>query len=225
MGRLPEALAAYQQTVSDFPSDVVARNGSAVVLVELGRSAEARAILPGVDTAPRTRQDWIAAHIVCIIDLRTAASAALAERLQHFVNTCPYLEQRRYFETTLAVLRITLNQVQAARQSLSDLVTRPDFSTVERVALHLMKAHAEAAQGDLTSASQSLMTASNLVPYEQFRTRRLRQEIERRFGLGSVPAVLRSDEIEAANATILRLETEFWASPPTRANAVQRRAA
>jgi tetratricopeptide (TPR) repeat protein len=41
LGRLAEALEAYEATVRDFPEDVVARNGKGEVLKALGRLAEA----------------------------------------------------------------------------------------------------------------------------------------------------------------------------------------
>ena len=108
LGRLRDALDAYDFTVEWFPDDVVARNGRAMVLIDLGRADEARLSLLAAGTAPRQPGDWIAAHVLCMIDPRAGATQALADRLQHLVQTCPYPGQRRYFETTHAVVQLAL---------------------------------------------------------------------------------------------------------------------
>jgi hypothetical protein len=174
---------------------------------------------------PRVKGDWVAAHILCMIDLKAGSKDALAERLQQFVKTCPYQEQQRYFETTLAVTRIALKQVSAVRETLTALIARPEFRADEHIALHLMKAHAEAADGDLDAAGQSLAVASNIIPYELFRIRGLHQEIERCFGLGPEPASVRPDEIAASDETLLRLEMGFWTARAIRPSASGRLAA
>ena len=97
-----------------------------------------------------------------------------------------------------------------ARKAVAGLLARPDFEAGERQVLHLMKAHAEAADGDLGAARQSLSEASNVVPYEQFAARQLRREIERRYGLGTSPAPVRGEEIKASKSAILRLEMDVW---------------
>jgi tetratricopeptide (TPR) repeat protein len=43
LGRLPDALASYEDVIRDFPSNVVARNGRAEVLKDLGRLPDALA--------------------------------------------------------------------------------------------------------------------------------------------------------------------------------------
>jgi tetratricopeptide (TPR) repeat protein len=68
LGRLDEALAAYDRTVKEFPQNAVARNGQAVVLSDLGRHGEARAVLKNAGLASRTQDDWVAVHILCMID-------------------------------------------------------------------------------------------------------------------------------------------------------------
>ena len=51
--------------------------------------------------------------------------------------------------------------------------------------------------------------ASDLVPYEEFRARRLRQEIERRFGLGGAPMLNAPEEIAASDRTLRQIETNI----------------
>jgi tetratricopeptide (TPR) repeat protein len=211
LGRFDEALAAYDRTVEDFPQDVVARNGRAVVLVELGRLNEAREVLKHIELAPRTAGDWVALHILCMIEFRQRITASLAERLEKFASECPYRSQRLYFETTLAVARIALKRMSEARRDLRVIASRPELEADDRAAVKLMEAHTEAADGDFVAAQQSIAAASNVVSFEQFRKlRQLRQEIEKRFGLGATPAPIRADELAAADNTLVRLEMDFW---------------
>jgi tetratricopeptide (TPR) repeat protein len=225
LGRFDEALAAYDQIVKDFPQDAFARNGYAGVLSDLGKFVEARAVLKDVELAPRTASDWIGIHILCMIDFRQGPTAALAQRLEQLVVKCPYPEHRLYFETTLVVVRIALKRMREARATLKTLAMRPELNASERTALQLMEAHAEAADGDLGAAQQSLAMATNVVTYEEFRLRRLRQEVIQRFGLGSSPPPTRPEEIAAADASLVRIELDFWAERAAQTSAEYRRAA
>ncbi|MFI4986152.1 MAG: tetratricopeptide repeat protein [Alphaproteobacteria bacterium] len=222
MGRLGEALLAYRAGLRDFPFSKFIRNGYATVLCELGQLDDARSILKDVDATPKSQQDWVAAHILCMIDLRSGATPALAERLQALVATCPYREERGYFETTLVVVRIAMKRATEARESLTILVARPEFEPGERAGLHLIKAHAEAADNDPGAARHSLAVASQIYPYELFHLRRLQQEIERRFGLGSAPPLTRPDEIASSEEALVRLEVDFWVARAARARESER---
>ena len=210
LGRLPDALDAYDRTIEQFPDNVVARTGRAMVLIDLGRADEARLSLLAAGTAPRQTGDWIAAHVLCMIDLRAGATPALADRLQHLVQTCPYPGQRRYFETTHAVVQLALRRHAEARRAIDGLLARPGFEAGEQQVLHLMQAHAAAAQGDLRAARQSLAAASNVVPSEELVAHRLRREIERRYGLGGGRPLTHRTEIAASEAMLSRLEGDAW---------------
>jgi tetratricopeptide (TPR) repeat protein len=224
-GRLEEALAAYRQTVLDFPHNAVARCGHATILVELGLSDAASTVLRDVNRPPVTREDWIATHILCMIELRAGAGQTLVSDLERFVQTCPYREQQRYFRTGLAVTRLTLEQVAAARAGFSALAAEPGVGSIERVGLNLMKAHAEALDGDLSAASRSLDVASNVFPYAEFRTLRLRQEMQRRFGLDGLPRLTSPAEVAAADQTLALLEMGLVANFASRSSREHRRAA
>ena len=225
LGRLAEALAAYDRTVAQFPENAVARNGRAVVLIGLGRSQEARQELQTAAATLQTPGDWVAAHIVCMIDLQAGATAELASRLRRLVLACPHPHQQRYFETTLAVVQLALRSAGEARETVADLLRRPEFEAGERQVLHLMRAHAEAADGDIPAARASLDAASNLVPYEDFAARRLRQEIERRYGLDAGGTPMSPTEIADLDTTIIRLEADMWVSHAARSVAMERRVA
>jgi len=215
LGRLDEALAAYDRAVEDFPLDAFVRNGRAVILSELGRYSEARSSLESASLAPRTQEDWVAVHILCMIDSIEGATVDLAQRLENFIVECPYPLSNLYFRTTLAVVRIALKQTRAARNEMQILAVRPELAPAERAALQLMEVHAEAADGDLDAARRSL-AASIVVSYEQFRLRRIRHEIEHRFGLGSTPAPTSPDAIVASEDKLVRLEMAFWVDSSAR---------
>ena len=210
LGRLDEALAAYDRAVQDFPQDAVTRNGRAVILADIGRLDEARNALQAAAQTPKTDEDWIAIHILSMIELRDGATNRLATNLEYYAKKCPYREQRRYFETSLVVVRISLKQIKEARRTIADLSMRPDFNQNERAALKLIEAHAEAADGDLIAARRSIAAASNIVPYEQFRLRQLQREIENRFGMSNRSAPSKPEDIAAGDRKLVRLEMDFF---------------
>ena len=216
LDRLEEALEAYDTMIKELPWQVFARNARAVVLAQLGRQAEARAALKNAGLAPRTQSDWVAAHILCTIDFASGATEELAARVERFAAECPFRRTKAYFQSTLAVVRIALKQTEKARQAMQSLASASGLGSGERAALQLMDAHASAIDGHLKEAEAVLSEVpSNLVPYEQFQLRQIRREIERRFGLGDAPALLRADEIKASENTLIRLEMEFWVDRAT----------
>ena len=225
LGRGAEALAAYDDAIARFPDNVVARDGRAVVLAELGRGTEAREALRTVPSQPITRQDWVAQHILCTLDLRQGADPSVVERLRMLAATCPFPVHRRYFETTLAVARLALRRPAEARGQLVELAAATEFSPRIRATLHLVKAHAEAADGDLDAARHSLAAAATIVPFEEFRARQLRREIERRFGLGTAPALAQPADLASADARLLALEVRFVIDGMARSAGEKRRAA
>ena len=217
LGRFDAALAAYDRTVEDFPHDAFARNGYAVVLGELDRFNEARAVLKHIEGRPRTSQDWVGLHILCMIDFREGVSEQLVQRLELFTVRCPFPTQRLYFETTLAVVRIALKRMREARRDLEAIAARPGLRVEERAAMKLMEAHVEAADGNFDAARGRIAEATNVVSFEEFKLRRLQKEIERRFGLGPEQALTRADEIEVSDKMLGRLEMDFWVSRATEA--------
>ncbi len=141
-----------------------------------------------------------------MIEMREGISPAFADRLIEYAATCPYYEQKRYFETTLAVARIASRRAQAARDILMSISARPGIDVEERAALRLINAHAEAVLGHLTAARQSVVAA--IVPFEEFRLRRLRNAVEQRIAVGSAPEQTRSDNIGTLDNNLVRLEMD-----------------
>ncbi|MBM3566426.1 MAG: tetratricopeptide repeat protein, partial [Alphaproteobacteria bacterium] len=225
MGRLPEALESYQQTIRDFPDNGIAQRGYVTTLVESGRPKEARDALATTGTPPQTIGDWIAAHILCVIDLKEGMTHELIDRLQGFIESCPHHRQRKYFQSMLAVVRIREKQLSKARTELNDLIDQPEFSLNERNVLHLIKAHTEAADGRLRDAADSLADAARIVSRETFLARRMRHEIERRFALGGNPSTISTKESLDAESNLIHMEMSFWAASAAQAAEKSRKAA
>jgi tetratricopeptide (TPR) repeat protein len=208
--RYDEALAAYDRTIEEFPHDAVARNGRAMVLLDLGSFDAARHALKFAAGNLKTVGDWVAVHILSMLELRDGATASLAANLQRYATTCPFIEQRRYFETSLAVVRISLTQIKEARRTLAELSARCEFDRDERSALRLIEAHANAADGDLAAARESIALSSHIVPHEEFRLRQLRRQIESRFGIGDRLAPTQPEDIVREDGKLARLEIGFF---------------
>jgi hypothetical protein len=160
-----------------------------------------------------------------MIELRAGARPELVSHLERFVQTCPYRSQQRYFRTSLAIARLALNQAGPARAGLTVLAADPGLVGIELAAVNVMKAHAEALDGDLTAAARSLDTASNVFPYEEFRVLRIRQEMQRRFGLGGSQRLTAPAQIAVADRTLVLLEMDFVANRASRADSRYQRAA
>jgi tetratricopeptide (TPR) repeat protein len=216
LGRLEEARDSYATFHTLRPDVLVTRNGYATILCELGDTEGARAVLDGVGDPPVHRQDWIASHILCMIELRRGPSEALAARMSNLATTCPFIAQRRYFETALAILEIALQRSAEARSRLESLIATTDLLPVQCGALQLIKAHAEAANDDLPAAATSLAVAANVVPYTHFLAARLQRAISDRFGLGPTAAPAQPEVALAADQHLQQLEMGLVVALATR---------
>ena len=211
-GLLAEALSAYRDTVRDFPNDVFARNGLAVVLMEAGLIDEARIRLCAIPDLPVTKGDWVGAHISCMVDLKSDRANSVLQRLARYAESCPYRGSRGYFSASLAVARLMARQSGPARETLGSLLDTANPNPRVRATLIYLRAHAEMIEGDMNAARQSVARASNLVPYEEFRLRRLRQELERRIGLASSTEQVQAKQIEEADEALVQAEIGVVAS-------------
>ena len=205
LGRLDEALAAYDAAVAAFPLSLVARNGRAGILLDLEKPADVLRALASVPDIPRRREDWVAAHIRCMAELFTTGPTGEAEkRLARLEAACAFAAQRRYFATALAVVRLALRRPQA-RAAVEDLARSALLPREDRAAVHLLVASAAAADGDVAAARLNIDKAGELVPYEVFQQRRLRQEIERRYGLRGSAALTSSTDRRNSEQRLFRL--------------------
>ena len=202
LGRLDEALAAYDATVQEFPRDVVARNGRASILLDLDRPAEVRHVLGGAAEIPTHKQGWVAAHILCMAELfEDGPTPHMEERLAKLAAACPFPRKSRYFSTALAVIRVALRRpdARAAVDALTSMTRHGDDASS-----YLLVASAAATAGDVKGARSAIERAGELVPYETFLQRRIRWEIERRYGLNGRQPLRTPEDIRDSDQRLLR---------------------
>ena len=202
LGRLDEALAAYDATVQEFPRDVVARNGRASILLDLDRPADVRHVLGGAAEIPTHKQGWVAAHILCMAELfEDGPTPHMEERLAKLAAACPFPRKSRYFSTALAVIRVALRRpdARAAVDALTSMTRHGDDASS-----YLLVASAAATAGDVKGARSAIERAGELVPYETFLQRRIRWEIERRYGLNGRQPLRTPEDIRDSDQRLLR---------------------
>jgi tetratricopeptide (TPR) repeat protein len=101
MGRLQEALSAYDSIVMEHPENAVAKNGRSCVLMALRRYDEALRRLP--ERNPSTLSDWIGYHIRGMILLRMNRFDEAIRIFEHGVKENPIPSSREYFQGALVV--------------------------------------------------------------------------------------------------------------------------
>lgn len=119
LGRLDEALGAYDDVIAEHREDVVARNGRASVLATMGRYQEALKGLPSQN--PVTQNDWIGYHIRGMVLMLTRHFDAAIQIFEDGVVHDPRPASQDYFRTTLAVAHIRQKEYAKASKVLSEV--------------------------------------------------------------------------------------------------------
>jgi tetratricopeptide (TPR) repeat protein len=143
-GSLEGALQEYEHTLQVFPNDAVARNGKASVLVLLERCEEALTLLP--ETTPRTESDWVAFHIRGMIALKRGDLGRAIEIFERGIRENPWVLNRSYFSSALAVARLRKKEFRQAAESVAEDLT--PISDVVRI-------HAFGALGESARAQKA----------------------------------------------------------------------
>ncbi len=104
LSRLDEATEVYDKIISRWPGFLAARHGKASVLVVQKRYNEALQLLPS--GSPNTVDEWIAHHIRGMVLLRIGQTKEASQLFEEAVRRVPYYEQRRYFRSALAIVRL-----------------------------------------------------------------------------------------------------------------------
>ena len=144
LGQLEEALGVYDQVLKEFPSDVFARNGRASVLALLGRYGEALELLPS--ESPTTFQDWVAFHIRGMVLLKQGDLDTAIEIFERGTRENPWITDRKYFRTALAVARLRQKEYQEAVQVIGDEPTP---------VCQVLRIHAFGGLGDIEKAKNA----------------------------------------------------------------------
>ncbi|MDQ1592406.1 MAG: hypothetical protein QOG71_3033 [Pyrinomonadaceae bacterium] len=201
-GRFDDALAVYRETIERFPNNEVARSGYASVLMLMNRFAEVPALLSG--TRLSSKGDWIAYHIVAMSYLRSGEIDEAIRRLDYGFHNNPWITDRFYFASALALAKIKKRQFDEVLEVLPTNVTGLDvFQKQTRLVL---VGHSQAALGMKEEAAETL---AQLEQAANPRVINLKEAITRRYDLKrQSSASLSPDEEELLEAKIQ--EEEFF---------------
>ncbi|HEY0073523.1 MAG TPA: tetratricopeptide repeat protein [Abditibacteriaceae bacterium] len=175
LGRLDEALTAYEQAIEDFPHDEVARRGRVGVLLALGRLDEALDSLPQHE--PKTPDDWIALHMRGMILLAMRKTKEAIRVFRRGVEECPIVSSQSYFRSALAMAQLRRRNFTGAAE-----VLEAEQAPLLQFPVNVLRIHAYGALGQRDKAQAAygkvLQFPSN---YLTQRSEELVQELYHRF--------------------------------------------
>lgn len=182
-GRLDEALGALDQTIERFPDNVVTRNTYAHHLALRGKFDRAMAILKSAAAQPKTRDDWVAKHILAMAWLRTGHFDEAYASLDEGARQCPFVEAQIYFRTARPIARLAARQAREAIEEFDALVIDTTLSETQATNVVLLRAHAFAEIGEREYASRLIHETTTVIDFEAAR-QKLAGALRQRYGLG-----------------------------------------
>ena len=182
MGRMDEALDALDQTIERFPNDVVARNTYAHHLALRGKFDRAMAILNSAAAQPKTRDDWVAKHILAMAWLRTGHFDEAYASLDEGARRCPFPDAQIYFRTARPIARLAARQAREAIEEFKALAIDTTLSGTQATNVVLLQAHAFAEIGDREHARQLIDQTTTVIDFEAAR-QKLAGALRQRYGL------------------------------------------
>ena len=182
MGRMDEALGALDQTIERFPNDVVARNTYAHHLALRGKFDRAMAILNSAAAQPKTRDDWVAKHILAMAWLRTGHFDEAYASLDEGARRCPFPDAQIYFRTARPIARLAARQAREAIEEFKALAIDTTLSGTQATNVVLLQAHAFAEIGDREHARQLIDQTTTVIDFEAAR-QKLTGALRQRYGL------------------------------------------
>ena len=183
MGRPDEALDALDQTIERFPDNVVTRNTYAHHLALRGKFDRAMAILKSAAAQPKTRDDWVAKHILAMAWLRTGHFDEAYASLDEGARQCPFVEAQIYFRTARPIARLAARQAREAIEEFDALVIDTTLSETQATNVVLLRAHAFAEIGEREYASRLIHETTTVIDFEAAR-QKLAGALRQRYGLG-----------------------------------------
>lgn len=182
-GDFSGALTLLQDIEESFPNSRFARNSTAATLAALGRLDAAVFYLP--ERSPSTRGDWVGQHIRAMIYIKKGDLDGAESLLLDGLEGCPWPQQRPYFASALAFLKLRMNDAHSALHildSVGELVTPSTEVFVSAVRVHALAAcgesNAAAVDGLRSAVSNSLI--QNFV--RELELASLRASNDNRFG-------------------------------------------
>lgn len=118
LGYLDEAIDAYGKVEELCPRFMKTPHAKAAVFVAMKKYDKARALIPLGE--PKTRDDWFAFHVNCMILLKTNRISEAKEKLEFGLKNNPFFENREYFQNSLAVINLREGKIEEARSYIRD---------------------------------------------------------------------------------------------------------
>ena len=116
--RIDLAFNAARDLVDRHPSDLRGKASMAAIMALQGKFEQAIHILP--TKKPRTRTEWIAHHIGCMVELKRGNVETALRELRFGVECVPFYRSRRYYKNSLAVAELRAGRYREALDAASE---------------------------------------------------------------------------------------------------------
>jgi hypothetical protein len=171
-----------------FPRDEVTRNARADLLGSIDRFDEAEALLSLAVKRPRSRNDWIAMHILAMLRLRAGRSEQALADLDRGARSCTFRDQRRYFINARPLALLAMRRAVEAAVELQALAQQAAVGSGERTNILLFEAHARAEAGEQHRARE-LVESAQVIDFPAAKQKRLASALVEQYGLeAGIPA-------------------------------------
>lgn len=111
------AFDAARDLVARYPNDLRTKAAMAAILAMQGKFEEAKDMLP--TRKPRTRNEWVAHHVGCMVELKRGNLETALEELRYGVEVVPFYRNRRYYQNALAVAELKMGRFSEALDAAS----------------------------------------------------------------------------------------------------------
>jgi tetratricopeptide (TPR) repeat protein len=121
LGELNNALAAYDEVLSERPFLQSALSGKVAVLISMERFSEADQLLP--KHKPRTQTDWSRCILRAICAAHLLGYQRATRMLRTWESICPFVRQRRSIRSALVRAEVGAGRFADARKLVEDAPT------------------------------------------------------------------------------------------------------
>lgn len=164
-GNLSAALDLFLEIEKKFSYSKVSRNSMAATLAALGNYDGAIAYLPTRFAA--TRGDWVGQHIRAMIEIKRGDYLTAESILIDGLDNCPWPQQKPYFASALAALRIkggSPSEALVTLKSIGGFVTAETELMVEAVKSHALVAATKERGDHMQGFVQPYLDRATLAP-------------------------------------------------------------
>ena len=172
LGKLKEAADAYDFILERTPRKQTVKNAKAAILTVLRRYEAALQLLPQGEAL--TRDEWVGEHIRGMIFLKRGALDSALKIFASGLAKIPFENQRKYFESALAVTKLRMKKFEQAAACL-----REDQEPLT----NLLRMHALGGLKQVARAQEVFQNLESACPRKLIP---LRDELAARYGLASM---------------------------------------